>query len=58
VQLGANDVVPASRGQARANSDSNSFNNSHIKGGNQVKITSEGDTMLKDSGKLLTRVIF
>jgi filamentous hemagglutinin len=36
--------IAASRGKGQANSDSTTYNNSHITGGNQVTITSGADT--------------
>ena len=37
-------MLTASRGQARANSDSTTYNNSHVSAGNTVNITSGADT--------------
>jgi filamentous hemagglutinin len=37
-------MLAASRGQARANSDSTTYNNSHVSAGNTVNITGGADT--------------
>ena len=39
--------IAASRGKGQANSDSTTYNNSHVSAGNQVNITSGADTNLK-----------
>jgi hypothetical protein len=42
-------MLTASRGQARANSDSTTYKNSHVSAGNAVNISSGADTNIKGS---------